>query len=155
MRVEWIHCLRGRRGVISAFPAEMLAEKGAPGVTFRLSENGVKIYPDFRARNVSVNGKTVLSSALLEPDVPAFLRMGKNLLVVCATNKPDSLWVKYYRFPLWTIFEADSFDAVATVRSPQEIPEIVKRERLSQNECLVAPYGLTATIPFACISDIF
>lgn len=155
LHLEWIHCLNGRRGVISIFPAEMVAEKGTPGLTFRLSGTGVKISPDFRAKNISVNGKTVLSSARLEPDVPAFLRMGKTLLAVCVTEKQNGDWANYYRFPLWTIFDPETLEPLGTVRSPREIPDLLKNERRTPENCLASPYGLTLTIPLDRILDLF
>ncbi|MBQ8723215.1 MAG: hypothetical protein IJY80_02885 [Opitutales bacterium] len=97
MLVEWIHCLSGKRGKITVFPAAVSADGNNPGVTLRLAENGVKICPDFRAKDISFNGKKVLSSALLEPGVPAFLRMGKSLLVACAKNATDETdWAAHY-----------------------------------------------------------
>lgn len=156
MLVEWIHCLNGKRGKITAFPAEMLTDGNRPGVAFRLTGNGIKIYPDFRAENVAFNGKKVLSSAVLEPGVPAFLRMGKTLLVVCAKAASDKTdWSAHYRFPLWTLFEPETLDGITCVRSPSEIPAALKRYDLSPETCLVSPYGITATIPLDSVFDLF
>ena len=156
MRVEWIHCFSGKRGGVSAFPAEMLSDGNHPGITFRLCENGVKIRPDFRAKEIFFNGKKVLASALLEPGVPAFLRMGKTLLVVCAVGSTgNSDWTAHYRFPIWTLFEPETFSALETVRAPEDILPAVKRLDLDPKDCLVAPYGLTVTISLSDILDLF
>lgn len=157
MLVEWIHCLSGKRGKITVFPAAVSADGNNPGVTLRLAENGVKICPDFRAKDISFNGKKVLSSALLEPGVPAFLRMGKSLLVAsCAKNATDETdWAAHYRFPLWTLFEPETLDGITCVRSPAEIPDALARHGLAAENCLVAPYGITATIPLAAVADLF
>lgn len=154
MQLEWIHCLSGRHGSISAFPAEMLAEKGAPGVAFRRSGAGIKISPDFRAKNISVDGKPTLASVYLEPGVPAFLRMGKILLALCVTDGENNTWAAHYRFPLWTLFEPETFEPIATVRTPAEIARTLKNKKLRPEDCLAAPYGLTMTIPLPQIFDL-
>lgn len=156
MLVEWIHCLSGKRGKITVFPAAVFADGNNPGVTLRLAENGIRICPDFRAKDISFNGKKVLSFALLEPDVPAFLRMGKSLLVACAKNATDGIdWAAHYRFPLWTLFEPETLDGITCVRSPAEIPDALARYDLAAENCLVAPYGITATIPLTSVADLF
>lgn len=156
MRVEWIHCFSGKRGSVSAFPAEMLSDGNQPGITFRLCDNGVKIHPDFRAKEIFFNGKKVLASALLESGVPAFLRMGKTLLAVCAVCSTDNTdWTEHYRFPIWTLFEPETLNALETVRAPADILPVLKRLDLAPKDCLVAPYGLTMTIPLSDILDLF
>lgn len=156
MIVEWIHCLNGIRGSIAAFPAEMCADGNRPGATFRLAENGVRIYPDFRAKDIFFNGKKVFSSALLETGVPAFLRLGKTLIVACAKSSASREdWAEHYRFPLWTLFEPETFEAIECVRAPSEIRAALERHRLNPGDCLVAPYGITATIPLSGIWDLF
>ncbi len=155
-RAEWINCLTGIRGAIDVFPAEMAAPDGSPGVAFRFgADGGIEIVPDFRSREIFLGEKLMLGSERLEEEVPVILRMGRRLLALCVVRSRASGWAERYRFPLWTLFEAETFEAVETVRSPSDVPAAMKRNGLAPEECLVSPYGLTVAVAFPRVADLF
>ena len=154
-RVEWINCLSGVRGAIEIFPAEMAAADGSPGVVFRLGRGGIELVPDFRSREIFLDGKLMLGAAQLEVDVPVMLRMGQRLLALCSVRSRESDWSANYRFPLWTLFETETFEAAETVRVPADIPAALKRNALAPEKCLVAPFGLNVAVPFPSVADLF
>lgn len=156
MELEWINCLTGICGKITVFPAEMVAGETDPGVSFRVADSrGVTVIPDFRAKEITLNGKILLGSALLTAGEPAVLRMGKTLLALCTIGaEEDRGWRKAYKFPLWTIFDSETFDALETVRVPADIPDALSRNNADVEECLVSPYGLPVCIPFLKVRDL-
>lgn len=156
-RVEWINCLSGVRGAIEFFPAEMAASDGSPGVVFRYGRDraGIEIASDFRSREIFLGEKLMLGATQLEDDVPVLLRMGRRLLALCCVRSRESEWAKLYRFPLWTLFEAETFEAAETVRVPADVPAAMKRNALAPEKCLVSPFGLNVAVPFPTVADLF
>lgn len=155
MQVEWINCLTGIRGKIELFPAELLAGDGRACVVLRIGENGyVRVCPDFRAEEVRLDGRLMLGSEPLEPGVPVVLQMKKSLLALCVPAEGSEAWAAHYRFPLWTIFEPETLEAVATVRNAAEIPAALERNGLAPSDCLAAPYGLPLCVPLAQIFEL-
>ena len=148
LRVEWINCLSGVRGSVGTFPAEM----SGFGVSFRIgASGGAEIVPDFRADAVFLNEELLLGAAPLEAGVPVFLRTRARLLACCVPRGNDDDWAALYRFPLWTLFEPETFEAIETVRAPAEIPAALKRNGVSAEDCLASPYGLPACVPLASV----
>lgn len=156
-RVEWINCLTGVRGAIGVFPADMRAEDGAPGVSFRRSEAGLLyVCPDFRGKSVRIDGRVALTPAELEPDVPVALQMGRRLLALCAVVGGDGEnWAAHYRPRLWTLFEAETLEALETVRAPEELSVALARSGLPAEECCASPYGLPVVFPLPQVLEIF
>lgn len=157
MRIEWINCLTGVCGTVSVFPAEMLSEGNTPGVSFRSTSAGdVSICPDFRAREIFIDGEIALAPKMLEAGVPVTLQMGRRLLVLCAVSAAGGDgWAQNYRFPLWTLFETETLEALETVRVPAELPAALKRSRMPEAECGASPYGLPVVFPLAQVLPLF
>lgn len=134
----------------------MLADGTAPGISFRLSGRyGLKVTPDFRAKDIRLDGKVLLGARELELNVPVILRMGKTLLALCAVNDESGCdWARDYRFPLWTLFDPETLDAVETVRVPAEISGALARNALDAEDCLASPYGLPVCVPLSQIEDL-
>lgn len=156
MRVEWINCLTGFRGSVETFPAELLAANGEGGAVFRFDGTSVKICPDFRTAGIHFCGKIVTTPVALEVDLPVILQMRGRIIVLCACDgQKDGVedWASEYRFPLWTLFEPETFEPIETVRTPKEIPAALKRAGLDADECLASPYGLPVAVPLAQIFD--
>lgn len=151
MHAEWINCLTGVRGRIDVFPAEMLADDGTPGVTFLRSRDGsLEIRPDFRAAETRLDGNVMLEPASLETGVPAALQLGRRLIALCAAEDgADEDWAEHYRFPLWTLFETETLEAIETVRVPAELPDAFRRSGLPEKDCGASPYGLPVVFPLA------
>lgn len=160
MRVETIDCLAGTRGEITDFPSQLRCGDGAAGAHLRLAAdgNGVCVSADFRANGVRFAGKTLLGSERLAVGVPAILQLKDRVIALCvpaADEGENSVhWSAHYRFPLWTLFEPETFEAIATVRSPAEIPAALQRDRLEPQDCLAAPYGVPVSVPLAQIFEI-
>lgn len=151
---QWINCLSGVRGKISVFPAEMPANDNAPGISLRVSseDGNVRVCPDFRAEKIFLDGELLLSPAILANDLPAILRMGKTLLAFCVSASDE--WAEEYRFPLWTLFEPETFEPIETVRAPADVPAALARNRLREEECLVSPYGLPVAVGLEHVADL-
>ena len=155
MRVEWINCLTGFRGSVETFPAEFPGIGGAPGIVLRFDGVSVKIFPDFRAGEIRFAGKVATEPFALAFGEPGILQMSGRILAFCAIsgNCAGEDWANDYRFPLWTIFEPETFEPIETVRAPAEIPAALKRAGLAPSDCLAAPYGLPAAIPLPQVFD--
>lgn len=160
MRVETIDCLTGTRGEIANFPAELRCADGSAGAHLRLAPdgNGVCVSADFRASGVRFAGKTLLGAETLAAGVPAILQLKDRVIALCVPaageGENSAHWSAHYRFPLWTLFEPETFEAIAAVRSPDEIPAALQRERLEPRDCLAAPYGVPVSVPLAQIFEI-
>lgn len=157
MRIEWINCLSGYTGCISAFPSDMLADDDAPGVSFRESSTGeISVCPDFRAREIFIDGKIALEPKLLESGVPAALQLGRRLIALCAVSAAGGEgWARDHRFPLWTLFETETLEALETVRVPADLPAALERSRMPEAECAASPYGLPVLFPMPQLRKIF
>lgn len=154
MKLQWINCLSGVRGEIEHFPAEMLSEGDAYGIGFTPNEHGgISVVVDFRANDVVVGENCSPGVYPLEMNVPVIVRVGETLLAVCMAESRD--WSKAYRFPLWTIFDAESLEVVETVREPSEVDAAVERSGIEEEECFVSPYGLPLTVPLSLVADLF
>lgn len=157
MRVEMTDCLTGTPGEIVKFPADLRCADGSAGVQLRLAAggNGVCVSADFRASGVRLGGKTLLGAEMLAPGVPVILQLKDRVIALCVPaageGETSRHWAAHYRFPLWTLFEPETFEAIATVRSPAEIPAALERDRLEPEDCLAAPYGLSVSVPLAQI----
>jgi len=156
VRIEWINCLTGFRGSVETFPAELLAADGEPGATFRFDGATVKICPDFRASEIYFCGKIVTTPVALEAGLPVILQMRGRVISLCACDERGNGadWANEYRFPLWTLFEPETFEPIETVRSPEDIPAALKRSGLAAHECLISPYGLPVAVPLSQVFEM-